>query len=618
VLRVSRRPDARVDHGLWPLFTRLLRPYSWPLAGAVSAMVLDAALTVLRPWPLKVVIDRVISHKSKGTHVPFIGQWLDNASFDRMHILYGACAATLMIAISTGLLTYLYTRALGVVAQKFVADLRGSLFAHMQRLSLRFHDRQRTGDLITRLTSDVQAIQDILANGAIILFSNLFLLLGMMSMMLWLNWRFALAALSVSPLLFASVFLYTRRIQVASRAARTSTGLLASLAQETLASIRIVQGLAQEDQQDDRFQLQAASGQQAYLESVRYQARVAPMVDVLAAGGLAVVMYYGATRVMSGDLSTGDVIVFFAYVTNLYSPMKALSKLSYGMGKATVGAERVAEVMYQRSEVMDRENAVTARGLGRIEFRNVEFEYEYGQSIVSEINLTIAPGETVAIVGATGAGKSTLLSLVPRFYDPTGGVVLLDGKDIRNFQVQSLREQMSLVLQDALLFSGTVRENIAFGRPDATGEEVVAAAVQANADEFIQRLPQGYDTPIAERGATLSGGQKQRIAIARAILRDAPILILDEPTNGLDAASEWLVIEALERAAAKRTTLVIAHRLASIRFANRIVVMERGRIVEEGTHRELLALNGRYAHLYSLQVGAFPSAEIAPTNILPC
>jgi subfamily B ATP-binding cassette protein MsbA len=615
---VSRRPDARVDHGLWPLFTRLLRPYSWPLAGAVSAMVLDAALTVLRPWPLKVVIDRVISHKSKGTHVPFIGQWLDNASFDRMHILYGACAATLMIAISTGLLTYLYTRVLGVVAQKFVADLRGSLFAHMQRLSLRFHDRQRTGDLITRLTSDVQAIQDILANGAIILFSNLFLLLGMMSMMLWLNWRFALAALSVSPLLFASVFLYTRRIQVASRAARTSTGLLASLAQETLASIRIVQGLAQEDQQDDRFQLQAASGQQAYLESVRYQARVAPMVDVLAAGGLAVVMYYGATRVMSGDLSTGDVIVFFAYVTNLYSPMKALSKLSYGMGKATVGAERVAEVMYQRSEVMDRENAVTARGLGRIEFRNVEFEYEYGQSIVSEINLTIAPGETVAIVGATGAGKSTLLSLVPRFYDPTGGVVLLDGKDIRNFQVQSLREQMSLVLQDALLFSGTVRENIAFGRPDATGEEVVAAAVQANADEFIQRLPQGYDTPIAERGATLSGGQKQRIAIARAILRDAPILILDEPTNGLDAASEWLVIEALERAAAKRTTLVIAHRLASIRFANRIVVMERGRIVEEGTHRELLALNGRYAHLYSLQVGAFPSAEIAPTNILPC
>jgi len=601
------------------MFARLLRPYRWPLLGASVAMVLDAALTVLRPWPLKVVIDRVISHKPKASNVPFISQWLDNASLDRMHILYGACAATLTIAISTGLLTYLYTRGLGVVAQKFVADLRGNLFAHMQRLSLRFHDRQRTGDLTTRLTSDVQAIQDVLANGTIILFSNLFLLLGMTSMMLWLNWRFALAALSVSPLLFASVFLYTRRIQIAARAARTSTGLLASLAQETLASIRIVQGLAQEDQQDERFQLQAASGQQASLESVRYQARVAPMVDVLAAGGLVMVMYYGATRVMAGALSTGDVIVFFAYVTNLYSPMKALSKLSYALGKAGVGAERVAEVMYQRSEVTDRENAVEANGfLGRIEFRNLAFEYEHGQPILSEINLTIAPGETVAIVGTTGAGKSTLVSLVPRFYDPTGGVVLLDGNDIRNFRVQSLREQMSLVLQDALLFSGTVRENIAFGHPEATDEEVAGAAVLANAAEFIQRLPQGYDTPIAERGATLSGGQKQRIAIARAILRNAPILILDEPTSGLDAASEQLVIEALGRAASKRTTLVIAHRLASIRFANRIVVMERGQIVEEGSHRELLERNGRYAHLYSLQVGTSPPTELTPHNILPC
>ena len=617
--RVAQSSPASLHPPRWQLFTRLLRPYQWPLAGAVVAMVLDAALTVLRPWPLKVVVDRVISHKPKGTHVPFISQWLDNASLDRVHILYGACAATLMIAISTGVLTYLYTRVLGVIAQKFVADLRGSLFAHMQRLSLRFHDRQRTGDLITRLTSDVQAIQEVLANGAIILFSNLFLLLGMMGMMLWLNWRFALAAMSVSPLLFASVFLYTRRIQAASRTARTSTGLLASLAQETLASIRIVQGLAQEDQQDERFQLQAASGQQAYLESVRYQARVAPMVDVLAACGLSLVMYYGATRVMSGELSTGDVIVFFAYVTNLYSPMKALSKLSYALSKASVGAERVAEVMHQRSEVVDRDNAVpAASSLGRVEFRNTSFEYENGQPVLSEINLTITSGETVAIVGATGAGKSTLVSLVPRFYDPTAGAVMLDGEDIRNFRVQSLREQMSLVLQDALLFRGTVRENIAFGRPNATDEEIAAAATQANADEFIQRLPQGYDTPIAERGATLSGGQKQRIAIARAILRNAPILILDEPTSGLDAASERLVIEALERAASKRTTLVIAHRLASVRFADRIVVMERGRIVEEGTHRDLLARKGKYAHFYSLQVGTFPCAEVTTTNVLPC
>src|SRR3979411_2258963 len=288
---------------------------------------------------------------------------------------------------------------------------------------------------------------------------------------------------------------------------------------------------------------------------------------------------------MSGDLSTGDVIVFFAYVTNLYSPMKALSKLSYALGKAVVGAERVAEVMHQRSEVMDRENAVTARGfLGRIEFRNVAFEYEYGQPILSEINLTITPGETVAIGGTTGAGKSTLVSLVPRFYDPTGGVVLLDGNDIRNFRVQSLREQMSLVLQDALLFSGTVRENIAFGRPEATDEEVAAAAALANAAEFIQRLPQGYDTPIAERGATLSGGQKQRIAIARAILRNAPILILDEPTSGLDAASEQLVTQALDHLMKGRTSIVIAHHLSTIRNADVIFVIKGAEVVEQGTH----------------------------------
>lgn len=614
-----QRPATRTEPGIWQLFARLLRPYRWPLAGATLAIVLDASLTVLRPWPLKVVIDRVMSHKPKGTHVPFISHWLDNTSLDRMHIVYGACAATLAIAISTGLLTYLYTRVLGVVAERFVVDLRGNLFAHMQRLSLRFHDSQRTGDLITRLTSDVQAIQDVLANGTIILFSNLFLLLGMIGMMLWLNWRFALTALSVAPLLFASVFLYTRRIRVASRAARKSTGLLASLAQETLASIRIVQGLAQEDQQDERFQLQAADGQQAYQESVRYRARVAPMVDVLAAAGLAMVMYYGATRAMSGALSTGDVVVFFAYVTNLYSPMRALSRNSYALSKAGVGAERIAEVMYQRSEVVDRENAVTASAFGgRVEFRNVAFEYAEGQCVLSDINLTITPGETIAIVGATGAGKSTLASLLPRFYDPTNGVVMLDGKDIRNFKVQSLREQISLVLQDSLLFSGTVRENIAFGRPHATDEEVIAAAVDANADEFIQRLPQGYGTAIAERGATLSGGQKQRIAIARAMLRNAPILILDEPTSGLDVASERLVIAALERAASKRTTLVIAHRLASIRFADRIVVMERGRIVEEGTHHELLARNGEYAHFYALQVASLPSTEARPISGLPC
>jgi subfamily B ATP-binding cassette protein MsbA len=598
----SRKRHAGKSTKHWlPHFLPLVRPFRKQLWWAMLAMVLDAFLTVFRPWPLKVVIDRVLSHRP--TRVPFLGVWLDNTTLSRMHVLYGACAATLLIALSTGLLTYTYTRSLGIVGQRFVFDLRCRLFAHMQQLSLRFHDTQRRGDLITRLTSDIQAIQDLVSNGLIVFGSNTFLLIGMLILMFWLNWQFAFVALAVAPLLFWTVFRYTHRIKVAARQARVSTGLLASLAQETLASIRIVQGLAQEEQQNDRFQAQSESSLRSYLEGVRYQARVAPFVDVFAAVGLALVMWFGATHVIEGHLTTGDMVVFFAYVTNLYSPMKALSRLSYTTSKASVGAERIADIMGVSSEVKDRQGAREVSQLkGEIEFRDVSFEYQSGRSVLSRINLHIAPGEKIAIVGATGAGKSTLISLVPRLYDPSSGTVSIDDEDIRNYSVQALRAQISLVLQDSLLFSGTIRENIAFGRPDASEQEIVAAAVVANAAEFIDLLPDGYETSVAEGGTTLSGGQKQRIAIARAILRNSPILVLDEPTSGLDAASERTVIDALERAARGRTTLLIAHRLTTVRLADRIIVLDKGRIVEEGPHQELLSRRGKYAHLYSLQL----------------
>jgi subfamily B ATP-binding cassette protein MsbA len=567
---------------------------------AIIAMIADAVLTVMRPWPLKVVIDRILSNRR--CRAPFIGVRLDSIPHGSPSLLYGACLTTLFIAIGTGLLTYYFTRSLGVVGQRFAFALRRDLFAHMQRLSLRFHDRRRAGDLTVRLTTDINSIQDFVSNGLILLVGNFALLSGMLALMFWLNWRFALISLSATPLLFAAIFRYTRRIKSAARRARRSDGLLASVAQETLASIRIVQGLSQEDQRDERFRLQGESSLEAYLEGIRYQARVAPLVDLLSAIGLVMVMWFGSIRVVSGDITTGDLIVFFAYVTNLYSPMKSLARFSFSASKALIAGDRIADVLHEPLEVADRADARPApRFEGLIEFRNVSFQYEPENPVLSEIELAISPGECVAIVGSTGAGKSTLAGLIPRLYDPTEGAILIDGENIQSYMISSLRERIALVLQDALLFSGTIRDNIAFGRPDATDEQIVAAAVAANADEFIRHMPEGYLSRVAERGTTLSGGQKQRIAIARAILRDAPILILDEPTSSLDVVSERLVMRALERASTGRTTIIIAHRLATIRFADRVVVLEKGRIVEQGTPAELIARGGSFAGLHRLQ-----------------
>src|SRR5437660_7265151 len=475
----------------------LLRAHWRKIFLAFLAMGVDSLLTVMRPWPLKVVIDRVLSHRP--SRVPLIHAWLDSAPLTKMQILYGSCAAVLLIALVTGLTAYCYTRLIGNIGQHFVFDLRGDLFAHMQRLSLRFHDAQKTGDLTTRLTSDIQSIQDFITNGFVVFCSNTLLLTGMAVLMFWVNWRFALATLSVTPLMFWIVYRHKLLIKRATRKARASTGLLAALAQETLASIRIVQGLAQEDQIDDRFQAQSENTLQAFLESVRYQARIAPVVDCLSAIGLTMVMWYGARCVLNGQLTTGDVIIFFAYVNNFYTPMKSISRSANTFTKASVGAERIVEVLQHRSEVRDRKRARPApRFKGAIEFRNVCFEYEPGVTVLSNINLSIKPGEKLAIFGATGAGKSTLVSLVPRFYDSTGGAVMIDGQDIRNYFLRSVREPISLGLHASLLLRGTIRHNITFGQTDATDDEISAAARTANADEFICRLPEGYDTRVGE------------------------------------------------------------------------------------------------------------------------
>lgn len=585
----------------WTALLPRLRSAKGILAWAGLCIALDALLTLCRPWPLKVVIDRVIIQPPRISRVPMVGEWLHRASLEPSAIIYGAGAAVLIVALGTGFFTYAFTRAMGEVGRRLLAELRQDLFSHLQGLSLRFHDQQRTGDLTARLTTDVHSIQDVLSNGLVILFSNGFLLAGMVRLMFWLDWRFALVALSMAPLLFWAVFRSTQNVKAAARDAHASDGLLASLAQETFASIRIVQGLAQEEQQSQRFLVQNQASLQATLEGLRYQARIAPLVDLLTAAGLALVIGYGARGVLEGSLTDGDVVVFFAYVTNLYSPMKALAKLSYSFNRASVGAERIAEMLGQHSDVVECPGALPAPRLrGAIKFEGVSFEYEKGRPVLQDVHLSIAVGEKVALVGPTGAGKTTLASLIPRFYDPGSGRVALDGHDIRSFQLRSLRRQISLVLQDSLLFRGTIYENIAFGRTGASEAEVRAAAEVAYADEFISKLPEGYQTLVTERGSSLSGGQKQRIAIARAVLRDSPILILDEPTSGLDVASEDVVVRALEQTAKGRTTLVIAHRFSTLRFMDRIIVIDRGRILEQGQHEALLSKGGYYARLWRL------------------
>ncbi|MFZ5894638.1 MAG: ABC transporter ATP-binding protein [Myxococcota bacterium] len=569
------------------------------MAASLGAVLVDSLLTLCRPWPLKVVIDRVISHTHRNVRVPFIGGWISSAHLSSNQILYGACAATLLIATGTGVFTYLFTRNMGEIGRHATFELRRGLFSHMQRLSLGFHDHQRTGDLTARLTSDIQNIQEVIASSLPTFTSNAILLIGMLCALFWLNWQFALVALSTTPVLIWTVFRYTSRIKVAARAARTSEGLLASLAHETLASIRIVQGLAQEEHLAERFENQSKQSLRAYVEGIRYQARVAPLVDLLAGVGLALVMAYGARGAMTGALSTGDVVVFFAYVTNLYSPIRAMARLNYSFNKASIGAERIVQVLDVKSEVAERVDAQPApKFRGSIEFEDVHFEYQPGQPVLSGVNLKVAAGERIAIVGATGAGKSTLVSLIPRLYDASTGRVLIDGTDVRRFKLQTLREQMGLVLQDSLLFSGSIYDNIAFGKVGATPKEVEDAAQIAGVHEFIARLPKGYQTTVGERGATLSGGQKQRIAIARAVLRNAPLLILDEPTSGLDAVTERAILDALSRAAEGRTAFIIAHRLSTVRLAQRIIVVDRGRIVEQGTHDELLQRGGHYAQFY--------------------
>lgn len=580
----------------------LLRPHMGSLMFGLFAVIGESAADLLEPWPLKVVLDNVLHSKNGNS---WLNRWIGHLTGNQpLVILKFACLAVIAIAILDAVCTYAEKYLTTSVAQWVTYDLRRALYSHLQKLSLSYHDNKRTGDLISTVTSDIDSIQSFITSGLLGVFINLITLVGMVAVMLYLNWRFTLIALSVAPVLFTLVFTYTRRIKAASRAVRKKESEIVSVIEEVLGSIRVVKAFAREDYELKRLEEESLEGVEIALRARSLKAKLAPIVQILVAVGTFLVLWFGARMVMNGGLTSGALVVFILYLTKMYKPMQELSKMTDTYSKALVGYERIQDVLETEREVKDLPKAKPApRFKGKVEFDHVSFAYSPDSPILEDLTLSIEPGQVAAFVGPTGAGKTTIISLIPRFYDPTSGIIKIDGTDVRQFRQRSLRQQISFVLQETVLFHAPIWQNIAYGKPDATRAEILRAAELANASEFIDRMPDGYDTIVGERGMTLSGGQRQRIAIARAVIRNTPLLVLDEPTSGLDSSAEKTVVEALERLMKGKTVITIAHRLSTIRSADVIFVIKDGRLAEHGSRDQLLHSDGLYAELERLQSG---------------
>ncbi len=588
--------------------TELLKPHVGSLILGFLAVVGEGLANLLQPWPLKIVLDDVL--RARESHTTVV-HWLSRlGGSDKIVLLKFACLAVLGIALLDAVSSYFEKYLTTSVAQWIGYDLRRTVYLHIQKLSLAFHDQNRTGDLITRVTSDIDSIQSFITQGLLGVLVNAITLVGMIGVMFYLNWKFTLIALSVAPPLFVIVYTYTRRIKKASREVRKKEGEITSVVEEVLSSIRVVKAFAREDYEVRRLEEESLEGVEIALRARSLKAKLTPIVSVIVAVGTCLVLWFGARLVLSGSLSAGALVVFILYLGKMYKPMQELSKMTDTYSKAVVGYERIQEILETDREVKDARRAIRApRFHGDIEFDNVSFYYTPESPILKDVSFEIQAGKVAALVGPTGAGKTSIISLVARFYDPISGAVKIDGTDIRKFTQKSLRQQISFVLQETMLFHAPVWQNIAYGKPEATRDEIIRAAELANASEFIDKLSNGYDTVLGERGMTLSGGQRQRIAIARAVIRNTPILILDEPTSGLDSASEKLVFEALDRLMQNKTTIVIAHRLSTVRGADVIFVVQDGAIVEKGKHEQLLASGGLYAELHDLQFNDEASLE---------
>jgi len=589
-----------------PMLKKLLpylKPHCWLIAWALFQVFLIAGFELLKPWPLQVVIDNVLGGK------PF--QIVAVSSSSPTLILLGACLAIVVVHFGAGALTLLHNYTTIRVGQNMVNDLRGALYAHLQRLSLAFHGRQRVGDLLYRITADSFAVQTMIMNGALPILSAAVLLGGMLVVLFPLDPGLTLLALTVVPILFALIAGFNKKIIDVASEVRATESRVYSLVQWAMSSIKIVQAFTKEDEEHRRFMGASRESLRATLRLYNWQTLYSAAVNIVIAGGTALVIYAGARAVMSGTLSVGQLIVFISYLAQLYAPINQITQ-SWGLiAGARVGARRVFEILDTEADLKDGSRSFPPEGArGDVAWRGISFRYRPDIPVLAGIDLRVAAGAKIAVIGATGAGKSTLLGLLPRFFDPSAGVVEIDGVDLRDYQLKSLRNQIAMVLQPPLIFPLSVRDNIAYGCAGAADAEIEEAARLARIHDLIASLPEGYDTVIGEAGISLSEGEKQRVTIARALLRDAPILILDEPTSALDVTTEALVMAGIERLMAGRTTFIIAHRLSTVRRCDRIVVLRDGVIAEQGTPSELLRQDGVFTQYYRTQFAPTERTEI--------
>jgi ATP-binding cassette subfamily B protein len=571
-----------------------LKPYRWALGWALLQVFLGTGFELLKPWPLQVVIDNVLGGK------PFpIGK---PQSLQPSLLLLLACLGIVVVHFGAGALTLLHNYTTIRVGQRMVNDLRGTLYAHLQRLSLAFHSRQRVGDLLYRITADSFAVQTMIMNGALPILSAAVLLCGMLIVLFPLDPALTLLALIVVPTLFALISGFNRKIVNVASEVRNTESRVYSVVQWAMSSIKVVQAFTKEEEEHRRFMGASGESLRATLRLYNWQTLYSGAVNIVIAGGTALVVYAGAQAVISGALSIGQLIVFVSYLAQLYAPINQMTQ-SWGLiAGARAGARRVFEILDIEADLEDGNRDFPLSGArGDVAWRTVSFHYRPEMPVLTSIDLHVPAGQKIAVIGPTGAGKSTLLSLLPRFFDPSAGVVEIDGVDLREYKLKSLRSQIAMVLQPPLIFPLSARENIAYGRPGAADRDIEHAARLAQIHDLITSLPEGYDTVIGESGVLLSEGEKQRITIARALLRDAPILILDEPTSALDVSTEAQVMTGIERLMAGRTTFIIAHRLSTVMRCDRIIVLRDGTIVEDGTLAELLRRDGTFAHYYQTQ-----------------